>query len=227
LPTTDAARRRALQAASAKAEQLELGQLAFSTRFIHPLQNYLQQLETIKYQQDQSWNQVVSQNKEHQKKAAKARLYLTHFIQVLNMGIQREEIPPTVRKLFSLEELGSRLPNLTTDQHLLDWGQAIIDGEGKRIRTGGSPIMNPTIGNVRVWYDRFKESNHYQQTAQKSYKRANNQLIDIRRKTDLLLQTIWNEIEEFYQDLNPDEKRKNCSEYGVVYIYRKSEKQAT
>ncbi len=227
LPTTDAARLRALDAAIEKAEQLELGKLAFSTRYLHPLRNYQQQLQTIKFQQDQSWKQVVRQSKEHQKKTAKARLFMSHFIQVLNMGIIREEIPPTVRKLFGLDQLESKLPNLQSDDQLLQWGQMIIDGEGKRVRTGGVPIMNPNIGNVRVWYERYKESHHSQQTALKSYQRSSAQLVDLRRKTDLLLQAVWNEVEEFFQDHSPDERRAQGQEYGIVYIYRKSEKKTT
>lgn len=223
LPTTDAARTRALQAAIERADQLELTQLAFTTRYIHPLRNFQQQLQTYKFQQDQSWKQVVNQNKDHQKKVQKARLYINHFIQVLNMSIVREEFPAETRRLYGLEVSSNRVPSLQTEEHLIKWGQLLIDGETKRIRMGGAPIMNPTMGKVRVWYERFKESHFSQQTANKSYKRSTNQLSDLRRKIDALLQAVWNEVEDFYSNLPDEEKRKKCTDYGVVYVFRKNE----
>ncbi|MCK5820438.1 MAG: hypothetical protein KAH17_01070 [Bacteroidales bacterium] len=224
LPTTDAARLRALKTASVKADQLELGQLAFTTRYIHPIRNFQQQLETIKFQQTQSWKQIVSQNIDFKHNTDKTRMYITHFIQVLNMSIAREEMTQESRKFYNIAPDDKKLPRMLTDDALLEWGKHIIDGEGKRIRTGGAPIMNPTIAKVKVWYDRFKDMHHSQQIANKSYQRASSQLIDIRRKTDALIQAIWNEIEEHYQHLRDTERRAQCEEYGIVYVFRKNER---
>lgn len=224
LPTTDAARLRALKAAADKADQLELNLLAFTSRYIHPIRNFHQQLETIKFQQTQSWNQLVTQNKDFQHNTDKTRMYITHFIRVLNMSISREEMTPESRKFYNMEPDEIKLPKLLTNNELLKWGKHIIDGEGKRIRTGGTPIMNPTIAKVKVWYDRFKDMHHSQQIANKSYQRASSQLIDIRRKTDALIQAIWNEIEEHYQKLPGSERRAHSEEYGIVYVFRKNEK---
>ena len=84
--------------------------------------------------------------------------------------------------------------------------------------------MNPSMGKVRVWYERFKDSHHSQQTAHKSYQRSTRQLSDMRRKIDALIQAVWNEVEDSFTSLPDAEKRENCSEYGVVYVFRKSEK---
>jgi len=224
LPTTDAARIRALQSAIECADKLELGELAFTTRYIHPLRNFLQQLQTVKFQQDQSWKQLVDQNKEHHKKAYKARLYLGHFTQVLNMCIMRDEFPAETRRLYGLDIESNRVPSMLSEKQILKWGQLLIDGETKRIRMGGAPIMNPSMGKVRVWYERFKDSHHSQQTAHKSYQRSTRQLSDMRRKIDALIQAVWNEVEDSFTSLPDAEKRENCSEYGVVYVFRKSEK---
>ncbi|MCD6346996.1 MAG: hypothetical protein J7L96_06195 [Bacteroidales bacterium] len=223
LPTTDAARMRALQAAIERTNQLELTQLAFTTRYIHPLRNFHQQLQTHKFQQEQSWEQVVNQNKDHQKKVQKARLYINHFIQVLNMIIARNEFPAETRRLYGLDVSSNRVPALQSEKDLIKWGQLLIDGETKRIRMGGAPIMNPSMGKVRVWYERFKESHFSQQTANKSYQRSTHQLGDLRRKIDALLQAVWNEVEDFFINLPDDERRAKCSEYGVVYVFRKNE----
>ena len=227
LPTTDAARIRALQAATERADQLELTKLAYSTRYIHPIRNFLQQLQSEKFQQEQSRKQVINQNKEHQKKLLRAKLYLSHFIQVLNMCIARDEFQTETRQFYGLDESDIRLPPLQTEEQVMRWGKLIIDGETKRIRMGGAPIMNPTLGKVRVWYERFKESYHSQQTANKSYKRSTAQLTDLRRKIDALLQAVWNDVEDYYSMLSIDEAHANCSEYGLVYVYRRNEKRSS
>jgi len=227
LPTTDAARLRALKAAADKTDQFELDDLAFESRYIHPLRNYHQQLETIKFQQTQSWKQLVSQNKQFQPLVEKTRLYLTHFIQVLNMCITRDELSPETRRFYGLEPADRKVPKMISNEDLFTVGKQIIEGESKRIRTGGTPIMNPTIAKVNVWYDNFKDLYHSQQIANKSYQRANLQLIEIRRKADILLPLVWNQVEEKFAQHKEDERRDKCSEYGIIYIFRKSEKKPT
>lgn len=223
LPTTDVARLRAMSLAAEKAEVMEINQLAYSARFIHPLRNYHQQLESLKNQQTQSRKQIAGQNKKIQITGDKAKLFLTHFIQVLNMCIDREEIPASARRHYGLDPDSSRLPRLNSNQDLDSWGKRIIEGETKRIRAGGNPIMNPTIGKVKVWYDQFKDLYHSQQIANKTLQRVTTQLGEQRRHTDALIQLVWNEIEEFFQDLPDDKRRSKCEEYGIVYVFRKNE----
>ncbi len=224
LPNTDVARLKALKAAIDKAAQLELSMLAFDSRYIHPLRNFHQELESYKYQQTQSWRKLVDQNKQFQLIIEKTRLYLTHFIQVLNMSIAREELTPETRKYYGLDPSDQKIPKMISNEDLFNSGKQIIEGETKRIRTGGTPLMNPTIGKVKVWYDKFKDLYHSQQIANKTYQRVNQQLIDARRKSDALIPIIWNEIEEHYSDHPDDEKRNLCEEYGIVYVFRKNEK---
>ena len=37
--------------------------------------------------------------------------------------------------------------------------------------------------------------------------------------------SIWNDIEAYFDNLEPDEKRNKCSGYGVIYLLRKHEKE--
>lgn len=227
LPNTDAARLRALEAAMLKADQLEHGELAFTDRFIHPLRNFHKELESIKFQQEQTWRQMVNQNKSFQQDVEKTRLYLTHFIQVMNMCIIREEMRPDTRKYYGLDVSLEKMPKMQSDEELLEWGYRIIEGEGKRIRNGGNPIMNPTIAKVKVWFERFKDGHHSKVIANKSYQRISGQLVDLRRKTDGLIQAVWNEVEEYFEELPEWERRKRAAEYGVVYVLRRNEKPPT
>lgn len=182
------------------------------------------QLETLKFQQTQSWNQIKNQHISYQKVQDKARMFLSHFLQVLYMSIEREELTPETRRFYEIDPDETRLPRMVSAQELLEWGRKIIDGEGKRIRTGGAPIMSPTIGKVKVWYDKFRDQHHSQEIARKSYQRSVKQLPDVRRKADALIQMVWNEVEEFYQNETEETRRQRCQEYGVVYVFRRNEK---
>jgi len=223
LPTTDVARLRALNASTRMAEIAGLDELAFPAEHIHTLRNIICKLEGAKHQQDQARKHQIAFNREHQPKLMKARLYLSHFIQVLNFAITREEIPESARALYGLEEYGNRLPDLRCDSDLLEWGQRIIDGENLRTKQGGMPIMTPSIAKVKVWYDQCRDGFYILATANKSTERADLKMAEIRKEVDALLATVWDGIEKFYSRYPEAERRKLAEEYGIVYVLRKGE----
>jgi hypothetical protein len=226
LPTTDVARLKALHASTRMSELSGLNELAFPAEHIHTLRNIINKLEGAKHQQNQARRHKIAINREYQPKLAKTRLYLSHFIQVLNFAIIREEVPESAREFYGLEEYGSRLPDLRTDTEILEWGQRIIDGENQRLKRGGIPIMSPNVARVKVWYDQFKEGYYNQMTSIKNTARADQKMIEIRREVDTLLAKVWDRIEQFYASRPEAERRQLAQEYGIVYVLRKNEKVA-
>lgn len=224
LPTTDVARLKALHASTRMAEISELEDLAFPAEHIHNLRNIIDKLEGAKHQQNQARRHQIAFNKEHQPKLIKTRLYLSHFIQVLNFAIIREEIPESARAFYGLENYGNRLPDLRCDTDILEWGKKIIEGENQRLKRGGIPIMTPGISRLKVWYDQFRDGYYILATANKSTERADQRMIEIRKEVDSLLAIVWDGIEKFYNQYPEAERRKLAEEYGIVYIYRKGEK---
>ena len=226
LPKTDASRLRAMSAAIKMADIVEMNQLAYSSKYIHPLRNMHQSLEIAKNQQELTWNQLVRQNKTYQKKLQKTRIYLTHFLQVVNMCIAREEFSPEDRRYYDIDSNDTKVPNLLCEEDILSRGLNVIEGENKRIHAGGTPVMMPTIGKVKAWYEQFKEAYHSQKTVQKSNKRANDKIKLVRENTDSLILEVWNEIEARYSDISDERRREACIQYGLNYVFRKSEKRA-
>ena len=143
------------------------------------------------------------------------------------MSIARDELTPETRRFYGIEPDDKKVPKMISHEELFYAGKQLIEGEGKRIRTGGTPIMNPTIAKVSVWYDNFKDLYHSQQITNKSYQRANLELREIRRKIDIILPLVWNQIEEKFDHLDENQRRKKCQEYGIIYIFRKNEKRST
>jgi hypothetical protein len=224
LPTTDVARLTALHAAARMAEITDPDQLAYSVIHLHPLRNIVAKLEGAKHLQNQARTNRIALNREYQPKLSKTRLYVSHFIQVLNLAIHREEIPETAREFYGLAENGTRVPEMKTDREVLEWGKNIIEGEARRIKTGGIPVMMPNISRVRVWYDQFRDGYYAQVTAVKSTRRADEQIAEVRREVDSLLAKVWDEIESRFRNLPEEEMRDKCREYGIVYVKRTGEK---
>jgi hypothetical protein len=224
LPTTDVARLKALHACTHMAEISRLDQLAFPAEHIHTLRNIINKLEGAKHQQNQARRHQIAFNREYQPKLVKTRLYLSHFIQVLNFAIVREEIPESSRVFYGLEEYGSRLPDLRTDTDLILWGKRVIDGENQRLKTGGIPVMTPNVARVKVWYDQFSHGYYNQLTAIKTTARADQKMIEIRKEVDALLALVWDGIEKYCGSYPEIERRKITDSYGVVYVLRKGEK---
>ena len=75
LPKTDTSRLKALADAIEMSDKLDMNDLAFSSKYIHPLRNMHQSLESAKQQQEMTWNQLVRQNKNYKKKLQKTKIY--------------------------------------------------------------------------------------------------------------------------------------------------------
>ena len=223
LPNTDAARIKAMKIALEKGRELPPNKLAYSSKTIVRLLKFLPQFE----HHLQLYRQVLaSQNKksrDYNEIIRKARIYLTHFIRVMNMAIFRGELPAETRAFYGLATNESTVPSLNTENELMSWGRRIIEGEEFRIKKGGSPITNPTIAVVKVRFENFIESWTFHNTLSKRTSEYSEKNTVLRKEADEIILKLWNEIEESHSSL-PEEIRKTLSEeYGLVYFYRKGE----
>jgi hypothetical protein len=223
LPNTDTARVKAMKIALEKGKELPPNKLAYSSKtivrlqkflplFDHNLQLYRQALAT-QNKKSRDYNEIVR----------KARLYLTHFIRVMNMAIFRGELPAETRAFYGLATDESTVPSFNTENELMSWGRRIIEGEEFRIKKGGSPITNPTIAVVKVRFENFIEAWTFHNTIAKRTIEYTEKNHNLRKEADEIILQIWNEVENSHLSL-PEEMRKSLSEeYGLVYFYRKGE----
>jgi hypothetical protein len=223
LPNTDTARIRAMKTAFAKGKELPPHKLAFSSKTIVRLQKFLPQFENSIIFYRQALASQNKKNKDYNEILRKARIYLTHFIRVMNMAIYRGDLPAETRSYYGLATNYSTVPSLNTENELMSWGRRIIEGEEYRIRKGGSPITNPTIAVVKVRFENFIEAwNHHNNLARKTADLMEKN-INLRKEADDIILQTWNEVEKSHSSL-PEETRKAESEaYGLVYFYRKNE----
>jgi hypothetical protein len=173
--------------------------------------------------QRQSIASQSRKSKDYNEALRKARMYLTHFIRVMNMAVLRGDLPAEARAYFGLATNESVVPSLNTENELVSWGKRIIEGEEFRIKKGGSPITNPTIAVVKVRFEKFLEAFNYHKTLIKKTLDYAERTSDMRKEADELILQIWNEVEEKHISLPEDIRKKECENYGLVYFYRKNE----
>ena len=112
---------------------------------------------------------------------------------------------------------------ISTEKDVITWGKKIIEGEANRLRSGRTPVTNPTIAVVKVHYEKFMDAWQYQKTLHKRTADYSAQIAEMRKEADDIILNIWNEVEASFDSLEEDKKRKAAEEYGLVYVFRKSE----
>lgn len=223
LPNTDAARHKALTIAYEKGKEFPPFKLAYSQSTLHRVQSFLPTFEKAMYEAKQAYSNQVNKNKEYLKVQKKAKLYISHYIQVVNMAIQRGDLHENERNYFGMREDSHKLPILNAESDLIKWGEKLIHGENLRKAKALSPITNPTIAVVRVRYEQFLDAYKFQKTLQKNYLRSQEHLASMRKEADSIILNIWNEVEHIYANLPDEEKRSRAQQYGLAYVFRKSE----
>lgn len=225
LPNTDQARIRAMEKLLEKIGMISVSEMAVSLNTISKIRGLLNRFRRLsEYYKDCFDNQSKASRK-HQENTKLARLYISHFIQVLNLAALRMEIKPAQKNYYGLQPNVHNVPDLISETALMEWGEKIIVGEMKRTSEGGIPIYNPTIAKVKVRYDIFVESNERQKNLQRLTAESLEDVTLMRPQVDELILDAWNQIEDYYKDMPDVDKRLDlCREYGIVYYYRTGEK---
>lgn len=223
LPNTDNARIKALKTAINKCANTDFNDVAVSMKTLYKAKSAVGKFERMCKIYQQTFDTQIKANKSFQKQIKNVRMYLSHFIQVLYLAIIRNEIKQNNLSLYGLDESNLLLPNLSTNEMLMEWGEKIIQGEEKRISNGGVPIYNPTIAKVKVMYSIFKDGYNTQQIHQRATNRTQNEVVNFRKEIDLIILELWEQVENATMDLPAQKKIDRNREYGIVYYYRKGE----
>lgn len=223
LPTTDKARLRALEAVLNKIEEKADKKLAISEESIELLQlvkikfsNTLTQYELdIKIQSER--------NRDYKTALDGARMYISHFIQVLFLSAERGEINGGL-KFYGLQDFKGKVPAMNSEEKVFYWGKKIIEGEQKRIQNGGSAIYNPSIALVKIKVENFRDAAIFQKNLRKNTSRSFDKMRAVRKATNEFISELWNEIEGNIMVEDAKIKRQISEEYGIIYVFRRNEK---
>ena len=223
LPNTDVARLKALKQAYQKGRELPPFRLAFSQSTFNKVQSFLPNFDATIRLYKNTYASTIDKSKDYPTHYKKAKLYISHFIQVMNLAIARGELHPNIRTFFGIDEFDNKVPEMNTEVELIKWGKQVIAGETERLKKGMTPIANPTIAVVKVRFEQFMDVYHSKRINQKNNIRILNDVIGLRIQADEIIVNVWNEVEQFFADLPDDMMRERASEYGLSYVYRKNE----
>lgn len=223
LPTTDKARIRALEAALKKATQNKEGKLAISNGLFEELKDVKFKFESMLTQYELDIKIQSERNHDYRAALEIARMYISHFIQVLFLTSERGEINGGI-KYYDLKDFNGKIPPLNTEEEILHWGSKVTEGEQKRIQNGGSAIYNPSIALVKIKVEDFKDAAFFQNNLKKNTARSFDNMRAIRKTTNEFIGRLWTEIEENIILDDAKQKRQVAQEYGLVYIFRRNEK---
>jgi hypothetical protein len=223
LPNTDKSRIRAMRTAHEKGRELPPFDLAYSQETLQRLSSFMPKYEKAITEYHNTYKLQTKNHKDYAKKIRKAKTYISHFIQVVNMAIIRGEMPENTRNYYGLEEYGKKLPSLNTEEEIIKWGKNLMEGESKRKIKGLHPVTNPNIAVVKVNFDNFHEAYQFQKKLKENHQRAAENIQKLRKEANDIIVSIWNEVEKNYENEPEDLKRKYAAEYGVNYVFRKNE----
>ncbi len=207
LPTTDRARLRALGAATKKVDTTPSGKLVMTYKTIDELQTVKNKFENLLKQYEQNIKIQSQKNQDYKATMEVARMYISHFIQVLFLTSERGEINGGI-KFYGLDDFEGKVPPLNNEEEILTWGEKVIEGEQKRIRNGGSAIYNPSIALVKIKVEEFKDAAMYQQNLKRNTLRTYEKMQELRKSTNDFISRMWNEIEENIKSDVPKIKRQ-------------------
>jgi hypothetical protein len=223
LPNTDVARLKALKQAYQKGKELPPFKLAFSQTTFNKVQAFVPTFEGSVRLYKNTYAVTITKSREYPTNFKKAKLYISHFIQVMNMAIARGELHPNIRTFYGIEEDDSKVPEMNTETEVIKWGELVIAGETERLKKGMTPISNPTIAVVKVRFEQFMDAYRSKKVNQKNNIRILNDVIALRDKADEIILSVWNEVEKHFSDLPDDMMRDKAAEYGISYVYRRNE----
>ena len=152
-----------------------------------------------------------------------ALMYVSHFLQVLLLAVERGEIKRSRLGLYGLEKDNISLPQLKSSETLITVGEKVVEGEKQRLKRGGLPIFNPAIGKVATHLDIFREAYRDHRKKMEITEKALANIQALRPEIDDTILELWNQIEAHYADLPPETRFNACRKLGVIYYYRRHE----
>ena len=223
LPKTDAARLRALKTLLDNNDIYVVRNRFLDWKTLNRAQPAYDRLLTANEQFRVSSQAQTRHTAKLERLQRNATIYVSHFVQVLLMSVERGETKRQLLPLYGLEEDATTVPNIKTLDRLVEWGEKIVEGEKERIKKGGRPIYNPSIGMVSTHLDIFREAYEQQRRLQQRTQKVVDDLQSIRPEVDEILLDLWNQIEKHFENEPPEVRFAECRKFGVVYYYRRHE----
>jgi hypothetical protein len=149
-------------------------------------------------------------------KKVEARMYVSHFIQSFNNGVDRGLFPAGDRSYYMLPN--ERVPSLDKESDIVLWGGRIKDGDALRVADGGAAMSMPSAVEVDGKVTLFKSANNVQANKKLAFDQSQEAVVAQNPEAEAVIGKIWDEAETFYNEESTASRRRKCREWGVVYV---------
>ena len=224
LPKTDAARLKALEALADNNEVYTVEGRFLDRKLIARVQKLYAALSDAVGQHSIAMRTQVRYSKRIAGLQRNAMTYLSHFLQVLFLAVERGEVSKEHIRGYGLQNNELTVPYLKTAETVMEWAPKVIKGERDRVRQGGKPILSPPIGAVETHFDVFKSMYNAQRQYQKRTQEALADITALRPEIDGVVLEAWNAVEQHFANEPPEVRFDLCRKFGVIYYYRRHEK---
>lgn len=143
--------------------------------------------------------------------------FISHFIQVFNLAIERGVFTASDRTFYQLDESSDTVPALDSGADVRLWAGRIASGEAARITAGGTPMAMPGASQVAMAFTPYTSADATQTTAKTNFDLAQEAVGSQRPAVDALILDLWDTIEYNLRANDPPSLRRKAREWGVVY----------
>jgi hypothetical protein len=228
LPATIISRNKVLEQTSQKVANTAPEQMAISSETQQRLQvKYPVFRKEIAERQEQLARQAEATLAENNQQLV-LHSFVSHFIRVFNMGVERGKYAASDRLYFGLNANQNELPKLRSEQDLVTWAKNLIAGEEKRVSVAEGdkkvkPMANPSIAEVQNELDKFLNVSNKQAEEKQAFDTENKDVLDMLPEIDDLIRDIYDEVEFYYRKETAANRRKLARQWGVQYVSRSGE----
>ena len=217
LPQSNEARKLALERARTKAASPgpdgNFLTASTNTRLTAMTTQYLTVMAGLLLPEAQLRNQTVKKNSYK----AMCKMIVSHFLQVFNLGADRNAYPKGDRSFYGMDIEKPKLPKMDTDALILEAANKVVDGDAARVLAGGNPMSNPTAAEVTTLRDTFNTELSLENNYKETYNVAQENVEDLNKEADAVIKKVWDEVDTFYNEHSPSSKRDRARLWGVIY----------
>jgi hypothetical protein len=195
----------------------------FSEEFAEKVEENYIIFDKIKRYNDFIENEKQKRSREFDELFEKARLYFIHYYQVIFMAIERGELTQSIISYYDLQ-FPFNIPNPKTPEQLISMSEHLFKCDNIRIENGGKYFANPSIGSVKVWFEKFMEK-YREKTNKYNVKQAEIENIEnIRQETDSLIYEIFDTLSNETVNFSIEEQTETFKDFGfIVKCFEKEE----
>jgi len=150
-------------------------------------------------------------------------MWISHFFQVLQMWNKRELHDEGIFKFYSTEIQTKPSITLKSDDEVLLWGARILEGEKKRVDSGGVPMQNPTTEAFEPVYLLFRRQLQQVQKKKVDLDQAEEAVNKLRPQGDQLITDAIAEMDYLLRRESAASQRRKMRRYGVRYSFSPGE----